>query len=261
MNEVDIKKEEQSLSLLDLLHLLWKRLWILVLVAVVVGCATFIYDYTTYKEEYTSTAKIYVLNTEVMEGASASTTAYYFQLALTVVEDCKQLMLSDEVLDRVSEELDLEMAPSVLRSMITIKNAKDSRILLVSVTTGNPELSSSIANSVSYQGVRRVREIMNVNQMSVYENSAVSRIPSNDVSWQFSALIGIFAAALVYGVCLLFMLLDDKVNDVEDVEGYLGLTVLGDIPHKSDGARKKRGHNRYYGKYYGKYVGRSGSEK
>jgi capsular polysaccharide biosynthesis protein len=120
-------------------------------------------------------------------------------------------------------------------------------------------LSSNIANSLGDQGVRRVKEIMNVSQMSVYEYSEVSMIPSNDVSWQIPVLLGIVAAILVYGICLIIMIFDDKINDTDDAENYLGLTVLGDIPHLLDDM-KKRGQNRYYGKYYGKYVGKSGDK-
>jgi capsular polysaccharide biosynthesis protein len=248
--------EEMSLNLTDLLGLLWKRLWIILLAAVIVGSSCFVYNYVTYTERYTSTAQIYVLNTEMMEGASASTTAYYFQLALTVVEDCKELLLSETVLTRVADELSLDVSPATLRSMIKITNEVDSRILKVSVTTGNPELSCDIANEVAEQGVYRIREIMKVNQMSVYESGKVSQIPSNDVDWKVPVMLGFVAALLVYGVCLLLMLVDDKVTSAEDVENYLGLTVLGDIPHKSDNPSKKRG-GRYYGKYYGKYVGKN----
>lgn len=264
MAEVAVKNgEEMSLSLSDLLGLLWRRLWLVVLAAIIAGGSCFVYNYMTYTEEYTSTAQIYVLNTEMMEGASASTTAYYFQLALTVVEDCKDLLLSETVLDRVAEELELDVAPSTLRSLVKIDNEKDSRILKVSVTTGDPELSCLIANSVSEQGVVRIREVMNVNQMSVYERGTVSRIPSNDVGWQMPVLFGLAAAVLVYGICLLLMILDDKMNDTDDIEEYLGLTVLGNIPFKSDNPSKKRGkkyQGQYYGKYYGKYVGRSGDK-
>ena len=164
--------------------------------------------------------------------------------------------MSETVLNRAAEELSLDIAPVNLRSMIKIDNAKDSRILKISVTTGNPELSCAIANAVSEQGVQRIHEIMNVNQMSVYESGKVSHIPSNDVGWQWPTILAFLAALLVYGLCLIFMLLDDKVNDADDVEEYLGLTVLGDIPHKSEGGGKKRG-SRYYGKYYGKYVGKN----
>lgn len=256
MKETVEKKEELTLTLPDLLMLLWHRLWIILLAAILVGGSIFVYNYVTYEEEYTATAKLYVLNSDVMEDASASSTAYYFQLALTIVEDCKELLLSDTVMKRTSEALDLDMAPKVLRSMVSITNGTNSRVLSVSVTSDDPVRSSQIANELGDQGVQRIREIMNLNQVNVYEYSEVSQIPSNDVGWKLAFLLGAVAGFLVYIVFLLVMLLDDKVNDAEDVEHYLGLTVLGNIPFRSDSPGKKRG-NGYYGKYYGKYVGQS----
>ncbi len=258
MQDINERREEETaIAVSDLFVLLWKRLWIILLAVAIVAGAVFVYNYTTYTEEYTSTAKIYVLNTDVMEGASASTTAYYFQLSLTILEDCKELLLSDTVMVRAAEQLGLEVAPSVLRSMIKIQSEEDSRILKLSATTGNPELSCDIANAVSEQGAQRICEVMNVNQIKVYEQGTVSRIPSNDVGWQIPALFGLVAGVLAYGICLAVMLLDDKINDVDDAEIYLGLTVLGNIPHASGETGKKK-VRRMYGKYYGKYIGSSG---
>ena len=253
------REEETALTMSDLFGLLWRKLWIILLAAAIVGGAVFAYKYTTYTERYTSTAKIYVLNTDVMEGASASITAYYFQLSLTILEDCKELLLSDTVMIRAAEELNLDVAPSVLRSMIKVQSEEDSRILKLSATTGNPELSCEIANAVSEQGARRISEVMNVNQIKVYENGTVSRIPSNDVGWQMPALFGLVAGIIVYFICLAVMLLDDKINDADDAEIYLGLTVLGNIPHASEDLKKRRSR-RYYGKYYGKYISNTGKK-
>jgi capsular polysaccharide biosynthesis protein len=258
MNDMNERREEETaLTMSDLFGLLWRRLWIILLAAAIVAGAVFAYNYTTYTEEYTSTAKIYVLNTEVMDGASASTTAYYFQLSLTILKDCEELLLSDTVMERAADELGLQVAPSVLRSMIKVQSEEESRILKLSVTTGNPELSCVIANAVSEHGATRIAEVMNVNQIKVYEHATVSRIPSNDVGWQLPALFGFVAGALVYAICLVVMLLDDKVNDVDDAEIYLGLTVLGNIPHAS-GEVSKKNARRMYGKYYGKYISSSG---
>lgn len=258
MQDINRRREEETaITVSDLFILLWKRLWVILLAAAIVAGAVFAYNYTTYTEKYTSTAKIYVLNTDVMEGASASTTAYYFQLSLTILKDCEELLLSDTVMTRAAEELNLDVAPSVLRSMIKIQSEEDSRILKLSATTGNPELSCEIANAVSEQGARRICEVMNVNQIKVYEHGTVSRIPSNDVGWQIPALFGLVAGLFVYGICLVVMLLDEKVNDMDDVEIYLGLTVLGNIPYASGEMGKKKGR-RMYGKYYGKYISSSG---
>ena len=55
---------------------------------------------------------------------------------------------------------------------------------------------------------------------------------------------------LVYIVYLIIFMLDDKVSTPDDIEKYLGMSVLGLIPHAQDGAGSK-----YGGKYgrYGRY--------
>ena len=41
-------------------------------------------------------------------------------------------------------------------------------------------------------------------------------------------------------IYLVMFLMDDKINDPEDVEKYLKLSILGQIPNKSDAGRRKK---------------------
>jgi hypothetical protein len=131
-----------------------------------------------------------------MEGASASTTAYYFQLALTVVEDCKELILSETVLTNVTEQLSLDISPLALREMIEIENALESRILVVSVTTANPELSCDIVNAVKdYASLTMVAQ--NILPMDVDRSFRYLRMAQEDAvlynaklrPWQISRFL------------------------------------------------------------------------
>ena len=48
-------------------------------------------------------------------------------------------------------------------------------------------------------------------------------------------------AILVMGILTVQFLLDDRIKTAEDVEKYLGLSVLGSIPLNSAGKKDKRG--------------------
>ncbi len=252
-------EKEVALTVGELFSLLWRRLWAILLAAVIVGGALFAYRYYTYTEEYTSTAQMFVLNSEALEDAtSPSAYSYYYSLALSIMEDCSELLLSDTVMSQVIEDLNLDTAPAILRRTVDINFEEKSRILRVSVTTGNPDLSCEIVNSLCKFGVVRIGEITGGNQASVFEYGKVSRMPSNDVDLLLPIIAGVGMGALVYAVFLICMVLDDKIKDPEDVEKYLGLTVLGLIPTKDAESgkgtyrSKKIGKNRgrYYGRYY-----------
>lgn len=256
---------ETVLNLRDLLGVLWRRLWIILLAAAIAGGACFAYKYYTYTEQYTSTAQLFILNAKGLESgnASASSVSYYYSLALSMVEDCKELLVSDTVLRDVADELNLDVAPKVLKDMVKIEDNEKSRILKVSVTTGNPELSKEIVDSLCKFGKNRISEITGGEQISVFEEGTFSRVPSNDVGLTLPVLAALGAAILVYGIFLLVHVLDDKINESEDVETVLGLTVLGEIPFRSgddSGGRNSKRYGKFYSKYYSKYYGRYGGK-
>lgn len=252
-------EKEVVLNVTDLLMLLWKRLWVILLAAVIAGGSCFAYRYYTYTEEYISTAQMFVLNSEAFEDASASVYSYYYSLALSIVEDCSELLLSDTVLSQVIEELGLDTAPAALRRMVEIEYTNTSRIMKVSVTTGNPELSYEIVNSLCKFGVERISVITGGNQASVFEYGKVSMMPSNDVDLLLPLIAGFGAGVLVYVFFLILFILNDKINDHEDVEKYLGLTVLGFIPASGSESGKTTSHQKRYGQYYSRYYGRDDS--
>ena len=51
---------------------------------------------------------------------------------------------------------------------------------------------------------------------------------------------------------MILYLLDDTITDDEEIQKYLGLSILGDIPNSDSQAKKKYGYRKYYSRYYGK---------
>ena len=68
--------------------------------------------------------------------------------------------------------------------------------------------------------------------------------PSNPISLIKAMLLGVVCAALIYALYFLRFLLDDKINNPDDVERYLGLTLLGAIPNKN-ATKAKYGYRGY----------------
>ena len=53
-------------------------------------------------------------------------------------------------------------------------------------------------------------------------------------------LVAFMFAMVVYAIYLIRFLMDDKINTPEDVEKYLGLSLLGQIPNKYDTGKRKK---------------------
>lgn len=263
MNE-QATEQESAISLNDLWDIL-KSCWILMLIAAILACAiTFVYEKYTYDPVYTSSASVYVLRQQNDEITNPNYQASDYTLALYLVADCTELLTSNRVLNRVIENLSLDTTPELLAKQVALTNKENTRVLVISVTAESPEKAKSIVDNLVSVAQVELPEIMGIRQINKIDDGTLKQTPSNSLSKTIPLLIGLVAALLVYAVYFVIALLDDKINQPDDVERYLGLSTLGIIPNR-DGTRKKKyksdGSYYYYykrsygyGKYgYGKY--------
>ncbi len=228
-----------KVSISDLLGILLKNWIIILLVAAIVGGAAYAYLDSNYVEEYTSKSTIMVMNPE--ENLSASSSAYYYSLTITAVNDCEKLMTSRTVLYRVIDELDLDMSYSQLKNMITISNFADSHVIEVSVKSGDPMLAKQIVDLICSKGAAMIEEYIEFATAKVIDEGTLNTAPSNTVGIEMAVLMGLIAALIVLGIFVLSRMQDDRISTQEDVEHYLGLNVLGVIPYSEVKQAKKKG--------------------
>ena len=231
-----------EITLEDLLGIFIKRFFLMVLAAVVVMVGAFGVSKLT-KPRYESTATLYILR---QNNEESSNTASDFSLALNVVNDCTYFLKSHAVLDEVIKELALSMSYDDLADSISTSNPDSTRILEVTVEAASPDEAKRIVDSLCEIGSEKIVAAMGFKQVNLYEYGTYEEEPSNKVGLMTYLLVGIVAAILVYSAFLLQFLLDDSIRTDEDVERYLGLSILGEIP---DADSTKKGA---YGYGYGR---------
>lgn len=232
------KNKDLELRLQDLLSVLARCWWIMLIVTVVVFSGTFIYKKATHKDLYTGTSVVYVMK----EPSSSGTTTGEVSIANTLLNDYMELISMDTVLEQVRYELGLNMSLSQLRSHIKLQKIEDTRFVYVKYTAETKQDAADIANALAAVSSRYMNETLLNNQpyTKVVDESAVPTSPSNPISKFKLLLVAVGAAILVYAVYLVLFLMDDKINSPEDVERYLELSTLGQIPYRNDSGRKKK---------------------
>ena len=253
----EIKEREVEIKLGDLWHV-FKHCWIAVVAALlVVFVGLYIFLNVTHVPEYTATAKIYVLNLKNPEdGGNNNISSTDITIANHLIKDCQELLLSeDNVLNPVlsAQDLDAFMDAHDLARMISYKTSSVSdRTLLLTVTTTDQTRSADLANAVAEKVCEYFNQsLYNQKILQVTDSAKAPTNESNSVSPLKVGLVALVAAILVYAVFFVKFMLDDKINTGEDVERYLGVSVLGIIPNKYDVSRRRKSKNGYY--YSGSY--------
>lgn len=253
----------KTITLKDFFTLFYTRIWLLILVPAVCMGIVYAQQHFFFEPEYRSTATLYILKQE--NGAGYNYTDSDFSLALDVVNDCTYILKSNVVLDQVISSLDLDMSYDDLYDCIETENPSDTRILEVSATTHDASLSKKIADKVCKIGIDEITDAMGFEQVNLYARGIEPSKPSNALGMTGYLLIGIMAAVVTYSIILIIYIFDDCIRTKEDIETYLGVSVLGDIPDFADGGRhyegyyssvthgkhrtkrRKKGQNRYAG--------------
>ena len=224
--------KEQNMMEIDvfqLLKILWKRKFLIALVAIVTGVVAFAYSSFVVKPEYTSTTRIYVVNRN--QGDKSGLTNQDLQAGSYLVKDYREIILSQDVLEKVATDLKLDLPSKGLASKIKVTVPADTRIVSISVTDRAPEEASRIANSLREVAAQKIISVTRVSDVTTLEEARPATSPSSP-NIRRNTMIGFLAGAVVMIVTVLLIeLLDTRVKRPEDVEDVMQIALLGVVPN------------------------------
>ena len=172
--------KEQNTMEIDVFHLfkiLWKRKILIALVAIVAGALAFAYSAFIVKPEFTSTTRIYVVNRN--QGDKPGLTNQDLQAGSYLVKDYREIILSQDVLEKVTSDLKLDLSPKALASKIKVTVPVDTRIVSISVNDRVPEEASRIANSLREVAAEKIISITRVSDVTTLEEARPAIAPSS----------------------------------------------------------------------------------
>ena len=224
--------KEQNMMEIDvfqLLKILWKRKVLIALVAIVTGVVAFAYSSFIVKPEYTSTTRIYVVNRN--QGDKPGLTNQDLQAGSYLVKDYREIILSQDVLEKVTTDLKLDLPSKGLASKIKVTVPADTRIVSISVTDRAPEEASRIANSLREVAAQKIISVTRVSDVTTLEEARPATSPSSP-NIRRNTMIGFLAGAVVMIVAVLLIeLLDTRVKRPEEVEDVMQIALLGVVPN------------------------------
>lgn len=226
-NRSTYQEDEIQIDLLGLVAALKKKLWLILLAALIGGTLTGVFSKFVLVPQYTSSAMLYVLSKETTLASLAD-----LQIGSQLSKDYRVIINVRSVLQEVIEKCGLDMDYKELRKKLSITNDSDTRILTLTVTDADPQLAKMLVDQVAISASDYIGDIMEMIPPKIIEDGEVSLVPVSP-NHKKNAILGAMAGiVLVGGVITVRFLLNDTVKTEEDVEKYMGLTVLASVPER-----------------------------
>jgi len=223
------EQEKFEIDVFQLVKVLWKRKFLIVLTAIIAGLVAFAYSSFVIKPQYTSTTRIYVVNRN--QADKPGLTNQDLQAGAYLVKDYREIILSQDVLEKVVADQNLTMDAKTLGKKVSVTVPADTRIVSISVRDGNPEEASRIANALREVAAQKIISVTRVSDVTTLEEARPATSPSSPNIRRNTMMATIAGVGFVTVIVLLVELLDDRVKRPEDIEEVMHLSLLGVIPN------------------------------
>ena len=223
------EQEKFEIDVFQLVKVLWKRKFLITLVALVAGVAAFAYSSFVIQPQYTSTTRIYVVNRN--QGDKPGLTNQDLQASSYLVKDYREIILSQDVLEKVVADQNLTIDAKTLGRKVSVTVPVDTRIVSISVRDGKPEEASRIANALREVAAQKIISVTRVSDVTTLEEARPATSPSSPNIRRNTMMATIAGVGFVTVIVLLVELLDDRVKRPEDIEEVMHISLLGVIPN------------------------------
>lgn len=222
------ENKEITIDVFQLFKVLWKKKIAIILTAIVAAVLAFGVSSFVLTPEYSSTTRIYVVNRNQSENAGL--TNQDLQAGTYLVKDYKEIILSQDVLEKVISNLKIEQSGKGLSKKIQVTVPVDTRIVSIVVKDDQPEEASRIANALREVAAEKIIKVTRVSDVTTLEEARPALTPSSPNIRRNTLLAFLAGGAVMVILILLLELLDDRVKRPEDVEEVMQVALLGIVP-------------------------------
>ena len=240
-NNRDNRDDVIEIDLVELLGVILHNLWIIIVSGVIVAAVALLVSYFIITPKYESVTKIYVISK-----TNADTMTYSdLQAGSTLTKDYKELVKSRPVLEEVLAETGIDVELKDLEEQITVEVPTDTRIVSITVEDKDPYEARIIADSVRIAAAKHIQEVMDTEAVNVVEEASLPIEKSSPSILKNTAIgyaVGLF---LAIAIVIINYIMDDTIKTPDDVEKFLGVSVLGSIPYSENDLSDKAEMERY----------------
>ena len=229
ISSLDVNDDEVEIDLREIFYALKAKILLILMAALIGACVAAAYTQFLMTPIYSSTSSMLVLSKETTLTSLAD-----LQLGASLTSDYTVLITSTPVLEQVIENLNLDMTTEQLKDTVTINNPTDTRILEITVDNADSTLAKDIVDEIANVSSSYIGDKMEVIPPKIIEVGKIATVrtsPSVKKNTALGFLLGFVACA---AVVVIFAVMDDTIKTEEDIEKYLGVSVLAKVPDRKD---------------------------
>lgn len=220
-------EREFEINVFEILWAFWKRIWCIILVAVIFAAAGYAYTKTTSVPTYKAGAMI-IINNKPEDRTYL--TSDLINTSKELANTYTIIIKSHTVLDEVIKDLNLDISYEALSNMISVSTVEESPVLKINASHESRMVAMAIVDKILAFSPDVIVETMNVGSVNIVEKTTAPLAPILPSATKTAIIWAFVGAVLVCCVIVVILLSDNTYTSERDVTNDLDYPVLGVIP-------------------------------
>lgn len=237
-------QEEKEIDIALLFRAIVKKLWAIILVAVIFGGIAFagvkLFVTPTYRSSFTA----YVNNKKEVD--LSTVTGSDVQASQALVHTYSEIITSRYVLNTAAESLGLDYNYSQLRKNVSVTISNETQILSVNIESTDPVEAYRLADAVRKTALDFTEQTVEGTSMKIIDNPEIPTGIFKPNYMKYTVLGALAGALLTILIIVIKQLTNDKIMDEDELSEYYNLPVVGVIPDMVNTGNGKGGYYSYY---------------
>lgn len=230
------RDDEIEIDLMEIINVLISKLGIIILSGMILALIAIVGTKLFITPQYQSVTKMYVLSKQNSDTLTNSD----LQTSTLLTKDYAEMIKSRTVTEAVIAKLGLDLKHEDLINKIEVGTTTDTRIITIKVVDEDPYIARDIANAVRDTSAEHIKNVMDSEAVNIVDEANVPDGKYSPSTMKNGLIAGVLGCFLAVVIILIQYISNDTIKVSEDVERYLGLSVLGTIPMEKTDAKKKK---------------------
>lgn len=220
----------EEISLKEIFGIIRERLELIIIITLAITLITGLVSAFLIEEQYQTFTTLIVGRSNDSKSMEDDLDYNDLLMSQKLVSTYGELVKMRAVSDKVIDNLKLDMTYKELGDKLSVNLVKDTEIIKLEVKDTDPERATEIANETAIVFIDTVKDVMNIENVRVIDKA---QVPTKPVSPRVKLNIAIgFVLGVMLSIFIVFLIeyLDTSIKTPEELESFLGLSVIGAIP-------------------------------
>ena len=217
---------------MEIFSILMKRIWIIILCAMIGFSGAYLISSFLITPTYTSTCQMYVNPGKADTGSTGAYIGDYtdLQYAQKLVNSYIIILKNDIFLKEVASVSKLPYTSGQIRAMMSLASINNTEFFEVKINSSNANDSYNLVKTLSELAPAEIIRIKESDSVKIVSPATLPTAPSSPNIFLNSIIGALLGIVIAVAVSILIEVLDTRIKSEDDITNHYSIPVLGAIP-------------------------------